>query len=111
MTNPMASYPNALRACLKQAGYSFREVSRETAIPESTLYDWAAGNRPIPHRERQVLARPLGCEEHDQQTQPPDKELLPTGTCFHEHTIHLSVFDLDVTGKLGVAGRPITLAW
>src|SRR5260370_2465591 len=111
MTNPMASYPNALRAWLKQAGYSFREVSRETAIPESTLYDWAAGNRPIPHRERQVLARLLGCEEHDLQPQPADKGLLPTGTGFHEHTIHLSVFDLDVTEKLDSEESLITLAW
>jgi tetratricopeptide (TPR) repeat protein len=107
----MASYPNALRACIKQAGYSFREVSRETAIPESTLYDWAAGNRPIPHRERQVLARLLGCDEHDLQPQPADKGLLPTGTGFHEHTIHHSVFDLDVTEKLDSAESLITLAW
>jgi transcriptional regulator with XRE-family HTH domain len=54
-------YPNALRALIKQAGYSFREVSRETTIPESTLYDWAAGNRVIPHTERRLLADLLGC--------------------------------------------------
>jgi hypothetical protein len=111
MAPQMASYPNALRACIKQAGYSFREVSRETAIPESTLYDWAAGNRPIPHRERQVLARLLGCDEHDLQPQPADKGLLPTGTSFHEHTSHSSVFDLDVTEKLDSAESLITLAW
>jgi len=58
----MALYPNALRTCIKQAGYSFREVSKETSIPESTLYDWAAGNRVIPHKERQVLAYLLGCD-------------------------------------------------
>lgn len=69
MASHMASYPNVLRACIKQAGYSFREVSKETAIPESTLYDWAAGNRSIPHRERQVLARLLGCDEHDLKPQ------------------------------------------
>lgn len=62
-------YPNMLRICIKQAGYSFREVSRETAIPESTLYDWAAGNRSIPHHERQVLARLLGCSESHLQPQ------------------------------------------
>jgi hypothetical protein len=38
------TYPNALRSCIKQAGYSFREVSRETTIPESTLYSWASGS-------------------------------------------------------------------
>src|SRR5260370_20161134 len=111
MAPQMASYPNALRACIQQAGYSFREVSREPAIPDSTLYDWAAGNRPIPHRERQVLARLLGCDEHDLQPQPADKGLLPTGTGFHEHTIHPSVLDLDVTEKLDSAESLINLAW
>jgi len=28
---------------------------------ESTLYNWAAGNRPIPHHVRPILARLLGC--------------------------------------------------
>ncbi len=111
MTTPMASYPNALRACIKQAGYSFREVSRETAIPESTLYDWAAGNRPIPHRERQVLARLLGYDEHDLQPHPVDKGLLPTDTGFHERTVHPSVFDLGVTEQLDSAESLIHLAW
>ena len=60
MTKHEARYPNALRACIKEAGYSFREVSQETNIPERTLYDWATGNRPIPKRERQVLADLLG---------------------------------------------------
>ena len=111
MAPQMASYPNALRACIKQAGYSFREVSRETAIPESTLYDWAAGNRPIPHRERQVLARLLGCDEHDLQPYLADKGLLPTSTGFHGHIGHPSVFDLDVTEKLDNAESLIHLAW
>ena len=61
MVTHAPQYPNALRACIKQAGYSFREVSRETTIPESTLYDWAAGNRIIPHKEREILAHLLGC--------------------------------------------------
>ncbi len=68
-------YSNKLRACIKQAGYSFREVSRETTIPESTLYDWAAGNRPIPHRERQVLASLLSCDEQNLQPQHDDDML------------------------------------
>jgi len=61
MAPQVPPYPNALRACIKQAGYSFREVSKETGIPESTLYDWAAGKRPIPHHERKILAALLGC--------------------------------------------------
>ena len=71
MVTHAPQYPNALRACIKQAGYSFREVSRETTIPESTLYDWAAGNRVIPHKERQILARLLGC---------PVEALAPEGS-------------------------------
>ena len=61
MVTHAPQYPNALRVCIKQAGYSFREVSQETAIPESTLYDWAAGNRIIPHKEREILAHLLAC--------------------------------------------------
>jgi transcriptional regulator with XRE-family HTH domain len=54
-------YPNTLRALIKCAGYTFRAVNRETGIPESTLYDWAAGNRVIPYQDRVILARILGC--------------------------------------------------
>jgi len=54
-------YPNALRSLIKHAGYSFREVSKETNIPERTLYDWATGKRAIPHRDRCMLARLLEC--------------------------------------------------
>ncbi len=61
-THPSApKYPNALRVCIKQAGYSFREVSRETAIPESTLYSWASGKHVIPHASREQLAHVIGC--------------------------------------------------
>ncbi len=61
MTTQAPAYPNALRYLIEHAGYSFREVSQETSISERTLYDWAAGNRIIPHRDREVLARLLGC--------------------------------------------------
>ena len=53
--------PYALRSCVKQAGYSFREVSRETTIPESTLYSWASGKQVIPHASRERLAQVIGC--------------------------------------------------
>jgi hypothetical protein len=54
-------YPNALRSCIKQAGYTFREVSQETGIPESTLYSWAAGKGVILHESRKQLADVIGC--------------------------------------------------
>ncbi len=61
MTMQVPAYPNALRYLIEQAGYSFREIHQETSISERTLYDWAAGNRVIPHRDREVLAQLLGC--------------------------------------------------
>ncbi len=61
-------YPNALRAWVKQAGYTFREISQETAIPESTLHNWAAGRQVIPHAQRERLAQVIGC---------PAEELVP----------------------------------
>jgi hypothetical protein len=57
----LPKYPNALRSCIKQAGYTFREVSKETAIPESTLYSWASGKQVIPHAFRERLAHVIGC--------------------------------------------------
>jgi hypothetical protein len=42
-------YPNRLRAYIQQEGYTIREVARETAIPESTLRHWVAGDQVIPH--------------------------------------------------------------
>ena len=61
MANKAAPYPNELRTCIKLAGFSVRGVSKETKIPESTLHDWAAGNRVIPHNERMAIAELLGC--------------------------------------------------
>ncbi len=65
MVTQTPQHPNALRMYIESAGYSFREISKETNIPERTLYDWAAGNRVIPHRDRETLARLLGCSADD----------------------------------------------
>ncbi len=61
-------YPNALRACIKQGGYTIREVARETDIPEGTLRYWVAGRQVIPHAFRERLAQVIGC---------PVEELVP----------------------------------
>lgn len=58
-------HPNGFRALLRKAGLTVREVHRETAIPESTLYYWAAGNGVIPKKDRIVLAQLIGCFPHD----------------------------------------------
>lgn len=61
MATQITPYPNYLRACIKAAGYSNKEVAHEIGVSESTFYDWAAGVRPIPHKVRQKLAYLLGC--------------------------------------------------
>lgn len=58
-------HPNRLRALLREAGLTIREVHRETNIPESTIYYWAAGHGVIPKEERMTLARVIGCFPHD----------------------------------------------
>ena len=58
-------HPNRLRALLREVGLTVREVHRETAIPESTIYYWAAGHGVIPKEDRITLARLIGCFPHD----------------------------------------------
>jgi len=60
-----AQHPNRLRALLREAGLSIREIHRETTIPESTLYYWAAGHSVIPKEDRIALAHVIGCFPHD----------------------------------------------
>jgi tetratricopeptide (TPR) repeat protein/transcriptional regulator with XRE-family HTH domain len=59
-----ALHPNRLRALIKEAGLTIREVHRETNIPESTLYYWAAGHGIIPKEDRVTLAHVIGCFPH-----------------------------------------------
>ncbi len=58
-------HPNRFRTLLREAGLTIREVHRETAIPESTLYYWAAGHGIIPKEDRITLARLIGCFPQD----------------------------------------------
>ncbi len=58
-------HPNRLRALLREAGLTIRELHRETHIPESTLYYWAAGRGVIPKEDRITLARVIGCSPSD----------------------------------------------
>jgi hypothetical protein len=60
-----AQHPNKLRALLREAGLTVREIHRETTIPESTIYYWAAGHGVIPKEDRLTLARVIGCFPHD----------------------------------------------
>lgn len=67
-------YPNSLRALIKQAGLTIREVHEETAIPESTLRWWASGNGVIPRKDRDTLARLIGCSAAELAPSPEHLE-------------------------------------
>src|SRR5262245_28842847 len=55
----------ALRELIFFRGLTFEGVAEKTPIGKRTLYDWAAGKRPIPEGDRFTLATLLGCEpEH-----------------------------------------------
>jgi lambda repressor-like predicted transcriptional regulator len=69
-------HPNRLRALLREAGLTIRELHRETDIPESTLYYWAAGRGVIPKEDRITLARVIGCSPHDLAPQYDGQEQL-----------------------------------
>jgi transcriptional regulator with XRE-family HTH domain len=78
-------YPNRLRAWIKQEGYTFREIAAETGIPESTLYEWAAGRRPIPHQMRCRFADLFGCTVRD-----VTPEQMPVPTHLSDDKAHLA---------------------
>ena len=125
MANKAALYPNELRTCIKLAGFSVRGVSKETRIPESTLHDWAAGNRVIPHNERTTLAGLLGCsierlaphisisalssttpEAPLTQEAPSDEQALPFSLAVAQDTIGVSVSKPEVeNGASGLAAQ------
>ncbi len=58
-------YPNSLKQQIKQSGYTIREFAAEIDIPRSTLSDYLAGYRPMPHLYLQKAAQALGYEMHE----------------------------------------------
>jgi transcriptional regulator with XRE-family HTH domain len=82
---PHPRYPNRLRAWIKQEGYTFREIAAEMGIPESTLYEWAAGRRPIPHQMRARFAGLFGCTVED-----VIPEQMPVSTLLSDGKAHLA---------------------
>jgi transcriptional regulator with XRE-family HTH domain len=82
---PHPRYPNRLRAWIKQEGYTFREIAAETGIPESTLYEWASGRRPIPHEMRCRFADLFGCTIRD-----VTPEQMPFPTHLSDDNVHLA---------------------
>jgi transcriptional regulator with XRE-family HTH domain len=58
-------YPNDLRYCIKQQGYTIQDVAARTGIPRRTLSDYLTGSRPIPRAYLKKLARVLRCSIHE----------------------------------------------
>lgn len=58
-------YPNDLRYCIRQQGYTIQEVAERTDIPRRTLSDYLTGSRPIPRAYLKKLARVLHCSIHE----------------------------------------------
>jgi tetratricopeptide (TPR) repeat protein len=60
MPTKKGKFPNNLRACIKQSGYTVQEIAGEANIPLRTLFDYCAGKTPIPRKRLETLAALLG---------------------------------------------------
>src|SRR5712692_11631343 len=60
MSTGQSRYPNRLRACIKQSGYTVQEIAEEANIPLRTLFDYCGGKTPIPRKRLETLAALLG---------------------------------------------------
>ena len=56
MSTEQRKFPNNLRACIKQSGYTIQEIAQESNIPLRTLSDYCAGKTPIPRKRLETLA-------------------------------------------------------
>jgi transcriptional regulator with XRE-family HTH domain len=105
MATQIAPYPNHLRACIKRAGYLNKEVASEIGVSESTLYDWAAGLRPIPHKVRPTLARLLGCSV---------EALVPSSGIPASHLVQYALHgdpQQQTIGGMGIPAVPRGMKW
>ena len=60
MPTKKGKFPNNLRACIKQSGYTVQEIAGEANIPLRTLFDYCAGKTPIPRKRLETLTALLG---------------------------------------------------
>jgi tetratricopeptide (TPR) repeat protein len=56
MSMKQGKFPNNLRACIKQSGYTVQEIAGEANIPLRTLFDYCGGKTPIPRKRMETLA-------------------------------------------------------
>ncbi|MBA2284141.1 MAG: helix-turn-helix transcriptional regulator [Ktedonobacteraceae bacterium] len=99
-----AHHPNRLRALLREAGLTIREIHRETHIPESTLYYWAAGHGIIPKEDRKALAHVIGCSSHDLAPKYDIGEKIPYETASSEWSREMLIKRRELLHLLSVAG-------
>jgi transcriptional regulator with XRE-family HTH domain/tetratricopeptide (TPR) repeat protein len=67
-------YPNDLRYCIKQQGYTIKEVADRAGIAQRTMSDYLTGERPIPREPLKKIARILRCSIHEII---PEPDLVP----------------------------------
>ena len=60
MSMKQGKFPNNLRACIKESGYTIQEIAQEADIPLRTLFDYCGGKTPIPRKRLEILANLLG---------------------------------------------------
>jgi transcriptional regulator with XRE-family HTH domain/tetratricopeptide (TPR) repeat protein len=68
------AYPNDLRYCIKQQGYTIKEVADRAGIAQRTMSDYLTGDRPIPREPLKKIARVLRCSIHEII---PEPDLVP----------------------------------
>lgn len=102
--------PNRLKKLLRDAGFTQREVSQETGIPEPTLRHYIAGDCVIPRSARMELARVIGCTvqdlapvheqreiERDRMEKRQSGPLVPYTPHFEELDMHFSFGRIKTT--------------
>jgi tetratricopeptide (TPR) repeat protein len=69
-TDEVKPYPNRIRQCIKQRGYTIQEVAEEISIPRRTLTDYISGNVPTPRHWLEKIAQVIGCGIEELLIQP-----------------------------------------
>jgi tetratricopeptide (TPR) repeat protein len=80
-TKTTKPYPNNIRPCIKNRGYTIQEVANEIRISRRTLTNYIAGTVPIPRGYLEKIAHTIGCEIQELTAQSTfSKEAQPTPT-------------------------------
>jgi tetratricopeptide (TPR) repeat protein len=61
MSGIAPKYPNRIKAAIRVAGYKVQEITEELNIPERTMRAYLSGQRPMPRKQLEALARLVGC--------------------------------------------------